>query len=124
VYLTSFIKVKPNVSSLRIGCFYQEARRRDDFEKTFTCFALQVSEVALKTCPFQKMFSRNITWEKYNVYFHIVENMTMKEKRVIFSILRKENVNHDTLLPEFGMTAGEFCVMQTLNERNSLKKAK
>ena len=55
------------------------------------------------------------TWKKYIVLSKHVECMSVKEKRHILSILRKEtDIVHDTLLPEFGMTIGEFSVFQLL----------
>jgi hypothetical protein len=63
-----------------------------------------------------------ITWKKYVCMKKYVERMRVKEKRQIFQIIRSHPCcDHDSFLPDFGLTAGEFCIWQVLSE-NMRKK--
>ena len=63
-----------------------------------------------------------MTWKKYVCMQLYVERMRVKDKRQIFQILRNyPQCSHDTFLPDFGLTAGEFCIWQVLSE-NMRKK--
>ena len=63
-----------------------------------------------------------ITWKKYVCMQRYVERMRVKDKRQIFHIIRNTpQCNHDSFLPDFGLTAGEFCIWQVLSE-NMRKK--
>jgi hypothetical protein len=49
--------------------------------------------------------------------FDEVHNMTIRDKRSIFNILRAGcAVNENTFLPPFSLFVGEFCVWQILTE--------
>lgn len=64
-----------------------------------------------------------ITWKKYVCMKRYVERMRVKEKRQIFQIIRSHpDCHHDSFLPDFGLTAGEFCIWQVLSE-NMRKKS-
>lgn len=42
--------------------------------------------------------------------------MPVCQKRSLFKTMREEEVTADWFLPRYGITAGQFCVMQILSE--------
>ena len=56
------------------------------------------------------------TWKKGIVISHSIERLVVRDKRLIFSVLRAGDATHDTFFPAFGVTAGMFCTWQILNE--------
>jgi hypothetical protein len=47
-----------------------------------------------------------------------VLTMPVCEKRSVFKAMRETPVNADFLLPRYGITAGQFALMQVLSEGN------
>ena len=56
------------------------------------------------------------TWKKYKCIGTSVSRMSIREKRHIFSLMRSQTCSHDMLLVGYGITLGDFCCMNTLNE--------
>lgn len=57
------------------------------------------------------------TWTKLQAQYTTVRSIGVREKRVIFSIMRSRDqapVTADTFLPHVGLFVGEFCVWQIL----------
>jgi hypothetical protein len=66
------------------------------------------------------------TWERYTVLAHVISNLTMREKRVVFQLLRQmSNVSPEVFFPEYGFTLSEFAVWYVLgaNRRPSTVRA-
>jgi len=62
------------------------------------------------------------TWKKYVVLGNVVDKMRVRDKRHLFHLMRTQPVvNHDTLFPHYGITAGEFSTWQVLSD-NTRKK--
>lgn len=57
------------------------------------------------------------TQQKYECLCGHISNMKVKQKRKIFSILRKTDVDVNSFLPEFGLFASEFAVFQLVTEK-------
>ena len=64
----------------------------------------------------QRSQMNDAQWRKTIVQFATVKTMKVKQKRLIFNAMRSTNTNIDTFFPAFGLTAGEFCLFQILNE--------
>lgn len=63
------------------------------------------------------------TWRKYCVLDLHVEALRVKDKRFIFQKMRTDpEMDHDTYLPAYGITAGEYAVWQVLCERKKDKE--
>lgn len=61
--------------------------------------------------------SRLVTCRKYNALLKYVRGFQIKDKRLLFSVMRKkEGADAGYLLPRYGITTGEFSVCQVLNE--------
>ena len=76
----------------------------------------------LNVCVSQDHSAKVDTWKKYVSMKHFVRDMRVKDKRQIFQIIRSnQSCTHDSFLTDFGLTAGEFCIWQVLNE-NTRKK--
>lgn len=55
------------------------------------------------------------TWSKYIVMSYHVGRLGMRDKRFVFSALRKAGeVDEDMFIPRLGITTGEFAVFHTL----------
>lgn len=63
------------------------------------------------------------TWKKYMILSSYIEGLRVKEKRRIFHIMRKQGatLNHDSFLPQYGFTTGEFAVWQVLSEHRKTR---
>ena len=63
---------------------------------------------------------RHPTFRKFSVLARVVAGLSVKDKRLIYQLMRKEDdtVDQNTLLPHFGITFGEFSVWQVLGEQN------
>lgn len=49
--------------------------------------------------------------------FEFIKKMQIKDKRCLFTVLRKQtDINADLFFPNYGMTLGEFCTFQILTE--------
>ena len=55
------------------------------------------------------------TWRKHLILSSSISSITIKGKREIFGLMRKEK-NHDAFMPRYGFTPGSFCVWQILAE--------
>ena len=70
------------------------------------------------------------TWQKYLVISNTVESLKVKDKRLIFNILRKTpDVTKNYFFPCFGFTTAEFSCWQILsdtrkNRSNNKSKSK
>jgi len=65
------------------------------------------------------------TWGKYIVISRVIESMTVRDKRIIFQIMRTfPDLTHNSLLGEYGITAGEFSMWQILSEQRRPRKRK
>ena len=57
------------------------------------------------------------TKARYEALFAYVENMRVRQKRQLFTLLRTaETVTPDTFLPAYGLHCGEFACFQILSE--------
>lgn len=64
------------------------------------------------------------TKEKYMGQFEFVRQMRVRDKRTLFTILRKnEPLSPSTFLPSYGLHCGEFACFQLLAE-HTRKEAK
>ena len=59
------------------------------------------------------------TWKKYMCIYSSVTQLSVKEKRKIFSIIRSADASEQTLLLTHGMTLGNFCTMQILHDHTN-----
>ena len=67
----------------------------------------------------EKEAAWNATKRKYDSMFHYVKNMQVKDKRCLFTILRNHDaITIDTFFPSYGLSMGEFCVLQILTEHS------
>ncbi len=65
------------------------------------------------------------TWEKYMVIANTIEELRVKDKRMIFQILRKyPEATKDYFFPHFGFTTAEFACWQILTDGRKIKKGK
>lgn len=64
------------------------------------------------------------TWRKYIILSCFIESLRVKDKRQIFHIMRKSNIDldHDSFFPQYGITAGEFAVWQVLADTRKGRK--
>lgn len=57
------------------------------------------------------------TYAKYAAMSTYIRNLSVRDKRAAFQIMRNfSGVNHNSLLPEWGITCGEFAVWQILTD--------
>ena len=56
------------------------------------------------------------TYLKYSCLFTAVSNLSVRDKRKIFSLMRSGACDHNTFMLAHGMSLGEFCSMHILNE--------
>ena len=57
------------------------------------------------------------TWKKYLIMCHELDKeMRIRDKRRVFAVMRMESVTHDHLLPNVGVTMGEFAFWQLMTE--------
>jgi hypothetical protein len=63
-------------------------------------------------------------YEKNLCLFKIVQEMSLKVKRDIFAILAMNEASPHILLPNIGMTMGDFCVYYVLANDSSAAKEK
>lgn len=58
------------------------------------------------------------TWERYTVLSHVISNMTIRDRRIVFQHTRSHaTCCEDVFFPRFGFTLGEFAVWYTLGDR-------
>lgn len=52
------------------------------------------------------------TWERYTVLAHVVSQLTVRDRRLIFQLVRKEGerATGDLFFPRYGFTLSEFAV--------------
>jgi len=54
---------------------------------------------------------------KYNMIYEKINTMRVKDKRIIFGLMRSpQTVNADLFLPYYGFTLGDFAIFQILTE--------
>ena len=63
-----------------------------------------------------------LTWSKCIVLSKAIEDLKVKDKRVLFNIMRTQSVSGDTFFPNYGFTAGEFSLWHILVESSRNKK--
>lgn len=63
------------------------------------------------------------TWRKHTVLAQSIDSVQIKQKRVIFHLLRSSN-DPDAFLPEYGFTAGAFCIWQILSDSKRARRSK
>ena len=57
------------------------------------------------------------TYAKYAAMSTYVRNLSVRDKRAAFQVMRNfSGVTHNSLLPAWGITCGEFAVWQILTE--------
>ena len=61
------------------------------------------------------------TWKRQLVISMSVSKLTVREKRHIYAILRETN-DHNAFLPQYGFTAGSFCMWQIVCESRRAKR--
>ena len=54
------------------------------------------------------------TWKRNIVMERVVSQLRVKDKRLIFNLMRQPGVDENTFFPQYGMTAGEFAVWHIL----------
>jgi hypothetical protein len=60
------------------------------------------------------------TYRKYVDLCKIVANLRIKDKRLLFRLMRRfKDTNENTFFPKFGFTAGEFAVLKIITENKS-----
>lgn len=61
------------------------------------------------------------TWAKYQVLLSFTSSMHIRDRRQVFVAIRshRSTVNENSFMPHFGLTVGEFCVMQVLPAASS-----
>lgn len=65
------------------------------------------------------------TWEKYMIISHTIETLRVKDKRLIFHILRKNpDATKEYFFPQFGFTTSEFSCWQILSDGRKQRKKK
>ena len=55
-------------------------------------------------------------WKTSACTYTTVTQLTVKQKRKIFAMLRADACNRETLLVRHGINLGEFCTMHILHE--------
>jgi predicted transport protein len=81
-----------------------------------------MSLYSLHDSTIQQQDNQNYTTFKKNIiFFDVIKKFSIKDKRKILSLLRLSEINVDTLFPNYGITAGEFCTWIMLSG-NSRKK--
>lgn len=61
------------------------------------------------------------TKEKHRMQYQTASELKIKDKRMLYNLMRTcDNLTPETFLPAYGMTFGEFCVYQVIN--NTKKK--
>lgn len=64
------------------------------------------------------------TWERYVVLAHIVSELSVRDRRHLFQLVRKQaDPSPDLFFPQFGFTLSEFAVWHVLGEARRTKKA-
>ena len=72
----------------------------------------------------QEMSVRYPTWKKYMVISQVINNLRVRDKRLLFQRMRnEEGITHNTLFPEYGFTAGEFATWHVLSDTCRRKKS-
>ena len=56
------------------------------------------------------------TWKKYVIMHHAAESLSVKDKRRIFNLMRSDDITADHLIPDIGLTMGEFAFWQLIGE--------
>mgnify|MGYP006906279818 FL=1 len=73
-------------------------------------------------------FITHPTYRKYLILSAKIDSLRMRDKRTLFHIMRRSQVegslDQDTFFPEYGFTAGEFAVWQILNDTGKAKRKK
>lgn len=59
-----------------------------------------------------------ITASKYETLIHYIGELSVRDKRYLFSIIRncEQDINIHAFFPKYGLTVGEFATGQTLLE--------
>lgn len=64
------------------------------------------------------------TWKKYVILSSHIDKLRVRDKRMIFQIMRKTiDLSENTFFPSYGFTAGEFATWQVLAENRKSRKA-
>lgn len=62
------------------------------------------------------------TWERYTVLAHIISELSVRDRRTIFQLVRREeSPTADLFFPHYGFTLGEFAVWNVLGEGRKKK---
>lgn len=73
----------------------------------------------------ERTFITYPTWKKYIVLSRVIGALRVKDKRHIFSIMRRtDELSHETFFPEYGFTAGEFTIWQILSDQRKARSRK
>lgn len=57
-----------------------------------------------------------LTWSKYLILSKVIDELKVKDRRLIFNIMRTCEVTDATFFPSYGFTAGEFSIWHILSE--------
>lgn len=68
-----------------------------------------------------ELVREDVTKVKYEQLFKQVEDFTLKEVRHMFTNMRREGVDHNTLCTRLGITIGEFATGYTLKPSSTRK---
>lgn len=61
------------------------------------------------------MDSSRATWEKYMILSEVVASMDVRDRRVVFQMLRGTDPDPNMFFPEMGFSLAEFCVFYVLS---------
>jgi len=62
-------------------------------------------------CEFSIMYP---VWKRNVVVERTVSQLRVKDKRLLFNLMRQPGVDENTFFPKYGITAGEFAVWHIL----------
>ena len=64
------------------------------------------------------------TWERYTVLSHCIHNLSVRDRRTIFTIAKTGAMTPDVFLPHYGMTFGEFAVWYIIADNRRVAPTK
>ena len=51
-------------------------------------------------------------WQRTMIAMRTVQTLNVRDKRMMFTVLRQPSTDNNTFVPAIGMTVGEFAVLQ------------
>lgn len=56
------------------------------------------------------------TWERYTVVAQVIPKVSVRDRRMIFQLLRRGQLDPNILFPQIGITLGEFATWHILSD--------